>query len=76
MFILGTSVDCTCFTIMQKLVHSYNAPKEHMDDPSAEEMSLLAQHGGSFDWLADPEEDIYTLADGKSTLWPEKSERR
>jgi hypothetical protein len=32
--------------------------------PTAAEMTLLAQHGGAFDWLAE-EPDLYTEADGE-----------
>ncbi len=34
------------------------------DAPTLDEMAQIAQHGGSFDWLAD-EPDIYTLEDGE-----------
>jgi hypothetical protein len=34
------------------------------DDVSAAEFSALAQHGGSFDWLAE-EPDLYTIDDGE-----------
>jgi hypothetical protein len=33
-------------------------------EPTGEDLARLAQHGGSFDWLAD-EPDIYTLDDGE-----------
>jgi hypothetical protein len=32
--------------------------------PSGEELAAMAQHGGSFDWLAD-EPDLYSLDDGE-----------
>lgn len=34
------------------------------DGPTGMELALLAQHGGSFDWLAD-EPDLYTDKDGE-----------
>ncbi len=34
------------------------------DDPSSEELAILAQRGGSFDWLAD-EPDLYSEKDGE-----------
>ena len=35
------------------------------DDPSSEEIARLAAEGGSFDFLADPAEDVYTRDDGE-----------
>ncbi len=34
------------------------------DDITSEDILRLAQAGGAFDFLNDPEEDIYTLSDG------------
>ena len=34
------------------------------DDITSEDILRLAQAGGAFDFLNDPSEDIYTLADG------------
>ena len=34
------------------------------DDLTPAQLAQLAQHGGSFDWLAD-EPDVYTLKDGE-----------
>jgi len=33
------------------------------DDPSPSQLAKVAQHGGSFDWLAD-EPELYTIEDG------------
>lgn len=35
------------------------------DDPSVDEMLRAAEAGGAFDFWNDPEEDIYTMEDGK-----------
>ncbi len=35
------------------------------EDLTAMELTRLAQEGHSFDFLADPEEDIYSLSDGE-----------
>jgi hypothetical protein len=34
------------------------------DAPTSDELSLLTQHGGAFDWLAE-EPDIYSADDGE-----------
>lgn len=34
------------------------------DEPTNEDIARLAEHGGSFDWLAE-EPDVYTLEDGE-----------
>ena len=39
------------------------------DDISPEELIQLATDSGSFDWLDAPEEDIYSLTDGKAVQW-------
>ena len=39
------------------------------DDVSSEELIQLATDSGSFDWLDAPEEDIYSLTDGKAVQW-------
>ncbi len=35
------------------------------DDPSEREWLQAAAHGGAFDFLNAPEEDLYTLRDGR-----------
>ncbi len=35
------------------------------EDLTAMELARLAQQGHSFDFLSDPEEDIYSLSDGE-----------
>ncbi len=35
------------------------------EDLSTRELARLAQEGHSFDFLSDPEEDIYSLSDGE-----------
>ena len=40
-----------------------------VDDISSEEMIQLVTDSGGFDWLDSPEEDIYSLADGKAVEW-------
>lgn len=37
---------------------------EPEETPTSDELARLAQHGGSFEWLAD-EPDLYTSADGE-----------
>ena len=44
-------------------------PPIQTDDISSEELIQLATDSGSFDWLDAPEEDIYTLTDGKAVQW-------
>ena len=39
------------------------------DDVSSEELIQLVTDSGSFDWLDAPEEDIYSLTDGKAAQW-------
>lgn len=39
------------------------------DDISSEELIQLVTDSGSFDWLDAPEEDIYSLTDGKAVQW-------
>ena len=41
----------------------------HTDDISSEELIQLVTDAGSFDWLDAPEEDIYSLTDGKAVQW-------
>lgn len=44
-------------------------PQVLTDDISAEELLELVMQSGSFDWLADPREDGYTLTDGEAAIW-------
>lgn len=39
---------------------------EDPSEPSEKEFLMAAQKGGGFDFWNDPEEDIYSLEDGKS----------
>jgi len=39
------------------------------DDLSAVELLELTRQSGSFDWLADPREEVYTLTDGEAVAW-------
>lgn len=41
----------------------------YSDDVSSEELIQLVTDEGSFDWLDSPEEDIYSLTDGKAAQW-------
>jgi len=49
--------------------------KQHLvtDDISTKELAHLIMAGGSFDWLDDPREDVYTDQDGEEIVWPTKS---
>jgi len=49
--------------------------KQHLatDDISTKELAPLIMNGGSFDWLDDPREDVYTDQDGEEIVWPNKS---
>jgi hypothetical protein len=40
------------------------------DDVSTQELMSLVAHAGSFDWLENSEEDIYSLNDGEPVQWP------
>jgi hypothetical protein len=40
------------------------------DDVSTEELTKLVMDSGSFDWLDSPEEDVYSIEDGKAMQWP------
>ena len=42
------------------------------DDISTEELTQLVMDSGSFDWLDAPEEDIYSIEDGKPVQWPSR----
>ena len=44
---------------------SREQPQLLTDEASAEELAQLAADSGSFDWLAAPEEDVYSLEDGR-----------
>ena len=39
------------------------------EDISSEELIQLIADSGSFDWLDAPEEDIYSITDGKAVQW-------
>ncbi len=39
------------------------------DDVSLEELTQLVVDSGGFDWLDAPEEDIYSITDGKAIQW-------
>ena len=39
---------------------------ENEEDITSMELARLAQEGGSFDFLSNPQEDIYSLTDGES----------
>ena len=39
---------------------------ENEEDITSMELARLAQRGGSFDFLSNPQEDIYSLTDGES----------
>ncbi|MDZ7360324.1 MAG: hypothetical protein ONB46_06310 [candidate division KSB1 bacterium] len=43
------------------------------DDISTKELIHLVMAGGSFDWLDDPREDVYSEKDGEEIEWPSKS---
>jgi hypothetical protein len=43
------------------------------DDISTKELMRLVMAGGSFDWLDDPREDVYSEQDGEEIVWPSKS---
>lgn len=36
-----------------------------VEDPEGAELSAAAMHGGAFDFLNDPAEDIYSMSDGE-----------
>ena len=43
------------------------------NDISTKELTQLVMDSGSFDWLDAPEEDVYTIEDGKTVQWPSQS---
>lgn len=43
----------------------YWSDSSYEEDLSGMELARLAQEGHSFDFLSDPEEDIYSLSDGE-----------
>jgi len=51
-----------------------NLPKPQLmtDDISTKELMSLVMAGGSFDWLDDPREDVYSEKDGEEIEWPDK----
>ena len=42
------------------------------DDISINELMELVSKSGSFDWLDSSEEDIYSIKDGETVVWPSK----
>lgn len=40
--------------------------KKHLSDLPTSELQKLSENGGSFDFLNDPREDIYSETDGES----------
>jgi hypothetical protein len=49
--------------------------KQHQvvtDDISTKELARLVMEAGSFDWLDDPSEDVYSATDGDEIEWPSK----
>jgi hypothetical protein len=45
------------------------------DDVSTEELTKLVMDSGSFDWLDSPEEDVYSIEDGKAVQWPSQQQK-
>lgn len=45
-------------------------PQQLTDDMSAQELMSLVTAGGSFDWLDNEEEDVYSITDGEVVEWP------
>lgn len=45
-------------------------PQFLTDDIAVREMAKLVAAAGSFDWLADKEENIYSIEDGEAVQWP------
>jgi hypothetical protein len=43
------------------------------DDISTQELLKLVEDSGSFDWLNQGEEDVYTIEDGEEAVWPSTS---
>jgi hypothetical protein len=43
------------------------------DDVSTEELVRLVMDCGGFDWLDAPEEDVYSIGDGRAARWPDPS---
>ena len=48
-----------------KIIVFPNDKTQVEDDPSVGELLRAAEAGGAFDFWNDPEEDIYTMEDGK-----------
>ena len=40
------------------------------DDISTQELMRLVEDSGSFDWLDDQKEDVYSIEDGQKVQWP------
>ena len=40
------------------------------DDPSTQELMQLVEDAGSFDWLNNDEEDVYSIKNGEAVRWP------
>jgi hypothetical protein len=43
------------------------------DEISTEELVRLVMDSRGFDWLDDPEEDVYAIEDGRAARWPDPS---
>lgn len=41
------------------------------DDISTEELVRVVMDSGGFDWLDAPEEDVYSIEDGRAARWPD-----
>ncbi len=46
-------------------------PQRLTDDISTQELMSLVTAGGSFDWLDNAEEDVYSINDGEAVEWPD-----
>ena len=62
-------------TFAMFIVARRNLPRFQMmtDDISTQELTRLVEDSGGFDWLAAPEEDIYSVEDGSAVRWPLQS---
>jgi hypothetical protein len=42
------------------------------DEVSSQELLMIADRAGSFEWLDSEAEDVYSLQDGDEAEWPSK----
>jgi hypothetical protein len=69
----GEQAEVETFTLFVLARRSLRKLHVLTEDISPEELAQLVAASGSFDWLEAPEEDVYSIEDGKAVRWPTPS---